>query len=121
MPKPDYCRKLENYSTVPPNWRNSPSCLVNRLFIYPDQFQLCTAKLITQRDPRKKAIKIFNIFNYNQDGIISVNNIRHLAQDIKKERTITDEEIQTIIEHLDHNSKGGVNLEEFIQIMEKAG
>jgi centrin-3 len=34
---------------------------------------------------------------------------------------MTDEEIQTMIEHLDHDGKGGVNLEEFIQMMEEAG
>ncbi|KAM0265644.1 hypothetical protein ACHAQJ_000078 [Trichoderma viride] len=121
MSKPDYCRELENYGTVPPDWRDPHSCPVNRLLIYPDQFRLCAAKLIARRDPREEAIKVFNMFDYDQDGIISVEDMRHLAQDIKEERTMTDEEIQTMIEHLDHDGKGGVNLEEFIQMMEEAG
>ncbi|OTA03464.1 hypothetical protein A9Z42_0039490 [Trichoderma parareesei] len=121
MPKPDYCRELEHYGTVPPDWRDPHSCPVNRLLIYPDQFRLCAAKLIARRDPREEAIKVFNMFDYDQDGIISVEDMRHLAQDIKEERTMTDEEIQTMIEHLDHDGKGGVNLEEFIQMMEEAG
>ncbi|KAL5083845.1 hypothetical protein Trisim1_000889 [Trichoderma cf. simile WF8] len=117
MPKPDYRRKLEDYGIVPPDWRDPHSCPVNRRLIYYDQFQQCAVKLIAQRDPREEAIKVFNMFDYDQDGIISVEDMRHLAQDIKEERTMTDEEIQTMIEHLDHDGKGGVNLEEFIQMM----
>lgn len=66
-------------------------------------------------------MKVFNMFDYDQDGIISLDDMRHLAQDIKEERTMSDEEIKSMIEHLDHDGKGGVNIEEFIQMMEEAG
>lgn len=61
------------------------------------------------------------MFDYDQDGIISLEDMRRLAQDIKEERAMSDEEIQGMIEYLDHDGKGGVNLEEFIQMMEEAG
>jgi centrin-3 len=41
-----------------------------------------------------------------------------LAQDIREETTITDEEIQTMIDHLDTTGKNGVDLEEYIQMTE---
>jgi centrin-3 len=121
MPKPEYFRLLENYGVVPPDWQGNHNCPVNRLYIYLDAFRLCAAKLIANRDPREEATKVFNMFDYDQDGIISLEDMRRLAQDIKEERTMTDEEIQSMIEHLDHEGKGGVNLEEFIQMMEEAG
>lgn len=121
LSKPEYARELDTYGTVPPDWHDPHGCPVNRLYMYLDPFRLCAAKLIANRDPREEAVKVFNMFDYDQDGIISVDDMRHLAQDIKEERTMSDEEIQTMIDHLDHDGKGGVNLEEFIQMMEEAG
>ena len=121
MTKPEYFRELETYGAIPQDWPDPHSCPVNRLHVFLDQFRLCAAKLISNRDPREEATKVFNMFDYDQDGVISMDDMRHLAQDIKEERTMTDEEIQTMIDHLDHDGKGGVNLEEFIQMMEEAG
>lgn len=121
LTKPEYFRELEAYGTVPPDWQDQQSCPVNRLHMYLDQFRLCASKLIASRDPRDEAAKVFNMFDYDQDGIISVEDMRHLAQDIKEDRNLTDEEILSMIDHLDHEGKGGVNLDEFIQMMEEAG
>lgn len=123
LPKPDYFKHLETYGTVPQDWPSSShnTCPVNRLIMPLDQFRLCAARLIMDRDPREEAAKVFNMFDYDQDGIISLEDMRRLAQDIKEERAMSDEEIQGMIEYLDHDGKGGVNLEEFIQMMEEAG
>ncbi|KAH7319719.1 hypothetical protein B0I35DRAFT_429679 [Stachybotrys elegans] len=121
LPKPEYYRLLETYGSTPPDWQDPHNCPGNRLYMYPDQFRLCAAKLISNRDPREEAIKVFTMFDYDGDGIISFEDMRHLAQDIKEERTMTDEEIRSMIDHLDHDGKDGVNLEEFIQMMEEAG
>ncbi|KAH6894314.1 hypothetical protein B0T10DRAFT_249218 [Thelonectria olida] len=120
MSKPEYFRELEAYGTPPPEWLDH-NCPVNRFYVYLDQFRLCAAKLLANRDPRQEAAKVFNMFDYDGDGIISFDDMRRLAQDIKEERTMTDEEIKSMIEHLDHDGKNGVNLEEFIQMMEEAG
>ncbi|KAM3507399.1 hypothetical protein MY10362_001781 [Beauveria mimosiformis] len=120
LSKPEYFRELEAYGTVPPDWQDQ-QCPVNRLHIYVDQFRLCASKLISGRDPREEAAKIFAMFDYDQDGVISVDDMRHLAQDIKEDRSLTDEEILSMIDHLDHEGKGGVNLDEFMQMMEEAG
>lgn len=121
LAKPDYFRLLESYGSVPPEWQNQQSCPVNRYYVYLDQFRLCAAKLIASRDPREEAAKVFSMFDYDQDGFISVEDLRHLAQEIKDERTLSDEEIQSMIDHLDHDGKGGVSLDEFMQMMEEAG
>lgn len=118
MSKPDYCRELEDYGRVPLDWRGPHACPVNRLLIYPDQFRLCAAKLIAQQDPREKAIKVFNLFDYDQDGIISVKDMEQLARDINEECPMIEDEIEAMIDHLDHDGKGGVNFEEFLQMME---
>ncbi|KAJ4865717.1 EF-hand domain pair domain-containing protein [Trichoderma breve] len=105
---------------VPPNQSGSGLTLkaefsgINRLIVYLDQFRVCAAKLIAQRDPCEEAIKVVNMFDYDQDGIISVEAIEQLAQEITDERTMPKEEIDNMIDFLDHNGKGGVNLEEFI-------
>ena len=121
LQKRDYCLELESHGTVPPEYQDTQHCPVNRLQVYPDQFRVCMAKLIANRDPREEATKVFKMFDYDQDGIISFEDMRRLAEDIKEERAMTNEEIQAMIEHLDHDGKGGVNLEEFIQMMEEAG
>ncbi|OAA70542.1 EF hand family protein [Cordyceps fumosorosea ARSEF 2679] len=120
LSKPQYYRELESYGTVPPDWQDR-DCPVNRLHLYLDQFRLCASKLIAGRDPREEAAKVFAMFDYDQDGIISVDDMRHLAQDIKEDRSLTEEEILSMIDHLDHEGKGGVNLDEFMQMMEEAG
>jgi centrin-3 len=123
LPKPEYCKHLENYGSVPSDWPDSTPhnhCPVNRLIMPLDQFRVCAARLIVDRDPREEAAKVFNMFDYDQDGIISLEDMRRLAQDIKEERAMSDEERQGMIEYLDHDGKGGVNLEEFIQMMEEA-
>ncbi|KAH7019340.1 hypothetical protein EDB80DRAFT_197498 [Ilyonectria destructans] len=120
MSKPDYFKELDTYGTPPPEWQDH-NCPTNRLCIYQDQFRLCASKLLANRDPREEAIKVFRMFDYDGDDIITFSDMRRLAQDIKEERTMTDEEINSMIEHLDHDGKNGVNLEEFIQMMEEAG
>jgi len=121
LSKPEYYQQLETHGHPPQDWAEPHNCPVNRLLVYLDQFRLCAARLITMRDPRDEATKVFGMFDYDGDGVISFDDMRRLAQDIKDERTMTDEEIQTMIDHLDHDGKGGVNLEEFIQMMEEAG
>ncbi|EGX93108.1 EF hand family protein [Cordyceps militaris CM01] len=120
LSKPEYFRELEAFGTVPPDWQDR-DCPVNRLHLYLDQFRLCASKLIARRDPREEAAKVFAMFDYDQDGIISVDDMRHLAQDIKEDRNMTEEEIHSMIDHLDHEGKGGVSLDEFMQMMEEAG
>ncbi|KAG5976790.1 hypothetical protein E4U55_007243 [Claviceps digitariae] len=120
LSKPEYFRLLETYGSVPPEWHDQQSCPVNRFQVYLDQFRLCAAKLIASRDPREEAAKVFAMFDYDQDGLITVEDLRQLAQEIKDERTLSDEEIQSMIDHLDHDGKGGVSLDEFMQMMEEA-
>ncbi|PHH80606.1 hypothetical protein CDD82_1648 [Ophiocordyceps australis] len=121
LPKPEYFRLLEIHGTVPPGWRDPTGCPVNRLLVYPDAFRSCAARLIASRDPREEAAKVFAMFDYDGDGIISFDDMRHLAHEIKDDRALPDEEIQSMIDHLDHDGKGGVNLDEFMQMMEEAG
>ncbi|KAH7175688.1 hypothetical protein EDB81DRAFT_16751 [Dactylonectria macrodidyma] len=120
MSKPEYFKELEAYGSPPPEWQEH-NCPVNRRCVYLDQFRLCASKLLANRDPREEAIKVFRMFDYDGDDLITFSDMRRLAQDIKDERTMTDEEINSMIEHLDHDGKNGVNLEEFIQMMEEAG
>lgn len=121
LPKTESFKELNTYGSVPPDWQEAQHCPPNRFYVYQDQFRECAARLIANRNPREEAAKVFNMFDYDQDGIISFQDMQHLAQDIKEERTMTEEEIHSMIEHLDHDGKGGVNLEEFIQMMEEAG
>ncbi|KAL7935155.1 EF-hand [Trichoderma chlorosporum] len=117
LSKPESCEELDNYGKAPPDWPSS-HCPVNWLLIYRDKFRECAIKHISKRTIREEAINVFEVFDRDEDGIISFEDMMNLSEDIKTEYSLSEDWIRGMIDYADHDGKGGVNLEEFVQMME---
>lgn len=88
-----------------------------KLYIDFDQFiELITENFLCELDDMNSLNKIFCTFLGNEDSSV-------ITFDLLKEKCgdrYTDEEIQEMINYADKDGKGGVNFEEFCNIMKRA-
>ena len=70
-----------------------------------------------ERDSREEIIKAFRLFDDDETGKISFRNLKRVATELGE--TISDEELQEMIDEADRDGDGEVSQEEFIRIMEK--
>jgi centrin-1 len=70
-----------------------------------------------ERDSREEIIKAFRLFDDDETGKISFRNLKRVAMELGE--SITDEELQEMIDEADRDGDGEVSQEEFIRIMEK--
>lgn len=70
-----------------------------------------------ERDSREEIIKAFRLFDDDETGKISFRNLKRVAMELGE--TISDEELQEMIDEADRDGDGEVSQEEFIRIMEK--
>lgn len=81
-----------------------------------DFMELMTGK-ISERDPREEILKAFRLFDDDSTGKISLKNLKRVARELGE--TMTDEELQEMIDEADRDGDGEINEEEFIRIMKK--
>jgi calcium-binding protein CML len=82
-----------------------------------DEFvHMMTAK-IGERDTKEELQKAFHIIDQDNNGKISIADIKHIAKELGE--NFTDKEIQDMIEEADRDRDGEVNLEEFIRMMRR--
>ena len=82
-----------------------------------DEFlRLMTAR-ISDKDSREDIRKVFNLFDDEKTGYISIKNLRRVAKELGE--TIDDSELQEMIERADADNDGLVSEEEFYNIMTK--
>ena len=62
--------------------------------------------------------RIFKIFDEDDTGKITLDNLRQVATDLKL--TVSDKDLEAMIKHADLNEDGEVDIEEFIAVMKKA-
>jgi len=70
---------------------------------------------ISQRDPREEMVKAFQLFDDDHTGKISLKNLRRVARELGE--TMTDDELQAMIDEFDKDQDGEINEDEFISIM----
>ncbi|KAF1774881.1 EF-Hand 1, calcium-binding site [Phytophthora cactorum] len=76
-----------------------------------DEFiEMMTGKM-NSRDSREEIMKIFQLFDDDNTGKISFRNL--------KAQTLTDEEMQEMIDEADRDGDGLINEEEFFRVMKK--
>eukprot|EP00451_Oxyrrhis_marina_P046516 CAMPEP_0204449346 /NCGR_PEP_ID=MMETSP0470-20130426/99792_1 /ASSEMBLY_ACC=CAM_ASM_000385 /TAXON_ID=2969 /ORGANISM="Oxyrrhis marina" /LENGTH=294 /DNA_ID=CAMNT_0051449163 /DNA_START=53 /DNA_END=939 /DNA_ORIENTATION=+ len=61
--------------------------------------------------------KIFNLFDDDKSGVISLKNLKRVAKELGE--TMTDEELREMIERADSNGTGEITFEDFYTIMTK--
>merc|ERR1712008_273135 len=83
---------------------------------YEEFLKMMTHKILN-RDPKDEILKAFRLFDDDETGKISFNNLKRVAKELG-ERT-TDEELQEMIDEADRDGDGEVNEEEFVVHHEK--
>ena len=78
--------------------------------------QMMTAKM-SERDSREEIVKAFKLFDDDNTGRITFKNLKRVAKELGE--SLTDEEIQEMIDEADRNGDGEVDEEEFYRIMKK--
>ncbi|KER31795.1 hypothetical protein T265_02027 [Opisthorchis viverrini] len=69
------------------------------------------------RDAKDEILKAFRLFDDDGTGKISFKNLKRVAKELGE--TLTDEELQEMIDEADRNGDGEVDEEEFLRIMKK--
>ena len=77
---------------------------------------MMTAKM-SDKDSREDIKKVFNLFDDDQSGKISLRNLKRVAKELGE--TMTDAELLEMIERADNDQDGEINFEEFYAIMTK--
>ena len=72
---------------------------------------------ISERDPREEILKAFKLFDDDNTGKVSLKNLKRVARELGE--TMTDEELQEMIDEADRDGDGEISEEEFIRVMKK--
>lgn len=75
------------------------------------------ASKMADRDSKEEVLKAFRLFDDDETGKISFNNLRRVANELGE--NMTDEELQEMIDEADRDGDGEVSQEEFLRIMMK--
>jgi Ca2+-binding EF-hand superfamily protein len=75
------------------------------------------AKKIDEKGTREEILKAFQLFDADNTGKISFQNLKQVAEDLGEK--ISDEELKEMISEADRDGDGQVDREEFLKIMKK--
>ena len=78
--------------------------------------KLMTVKL-GQRDAHEEMLKAFRLFDDDESGYITFKNLKRIALELGE--SISDEELQEMIDEADPSGKGKVSQDDFCRIMNK--
>ncbi|XP_059202822.1 uncharacterized protein cetn4 [Centropristis striata] len=81
-----------------------------------DFLSMMTLKM-SEKDSKEEILKAFRLFDDDGTGKISFNNLKRVAKELGE--TLTDEELQEMIDEADRDGDGEVNEQEFLRIMKK--
>lgn len=83
---------------------------------FQDFLDLMTVKM-AERDPREEIMKALRLFDDDNTGKISLKNLKRVARELGE--TMTDEELQEMIDEADRDGDGEIGEDDFIRIMKK--
>jgi centrin-3 len=79
-------------------------------------FQEVVGEKMSQRDPLDEIRKAFALFDDDKTGKISLKNLRRVARELGE--SMTDDELQAMIDEFDTDHDGQISEPEFIAIMD---
>ena len=82
-----------------------------------DEFLTMMTIKMGERDSKEEMIKAFRLFDDDETGRITFKNLKRVAKDLGE--TMTDEELQEMIDEADREGTGEVSLDDFMRIMKK--
>lgn len=77
---------------------------------------MMTARM-SDKDTREDIAKVFRLFDDDTSGSITLRNLRRVAKELGE--TMTDEELQEMVDRADSNGDGAVSMDDFYNIMTK--
>ena len=77
---------------------------------------MMTAKM-SDKDSKADIQKVFNLFDEDKTGKITLKNLKRVAKELGE--TMSDAELNEMIERADTDEDGEINAEEFYMIMTK--
>ena len=77
---------------------------------------MMTARM-SDKDTREDINKVFRLFDDDNTGAITLKNLRRVARELGE--TMTEEELQEMVDRADSNGDGGVSMDDFFNIMTK--
>merc|ERR1711881_118997 len=80
-----------------------------------DEFMMMMTAKMGEKDSREEIIKAFRLFDDDETGRISFKNLKRVAKELGE--TMTDEELQEMVDEADRDGDGELNEEEFLRIM----
>ncbi|KAM9511087.1 uncharacterized protein ACWYII_045710 isoform 2-T2 [Salvelinus alpinus] len=83
---------------------------------FSDFLTVMTQKM-AEKDSKEEILKAFRLFDDDETGKISFRNLKRVAKELGE--SLTDEELQEMIEEADRDGDGEVNQGEFLRIMKK--
>ncbi|ETV79977.1 hypothetical protein H257_07173 [Aphanomyces astaci] len=86
--------------------------------VHLDDFMEIMRRKITSRDPDEEIIKAFTLFDDDQTGEITLKNMRRIAKEMGE--SLTDDELQAMIDEFDSNQDGVISQDEFLAIMKQS-
>ena len=75
-----------------------------------------TARM-SDKDTREDINKVFRLFDDDGTGPVTLKNLRRVARELGE--TMTDEELQEMVDRADSNGDGAVSFDDFYNIMTK--
>jgi centrin-3 len=87
---------------------------VGKLILTLQAFQSIAATLISNRDPKEEILRAFALFDTEDKGIISIDDLRRVARELGE--ALEEDELTAMIEEFDLEGRGGVGKDEFIGI-----
>merc|ERR1711912_154257 len=85
---------------------------------YPEFLKMMTNKILN-KDPKDDMLKAFRLFDDDQTGTVSFKNIKRVARETNQ--TLTDDELQEMLNDADKDQDGVLNEEEFLVLTKKLG
>merc|ERR1711887_63664 len=82
-----------------------------------DEFMMMMTAKMSEKDSREEIMKAFRLFDDDKTGKISFKNLKRVAKELGE--TMTDEELQEMIDEADRDGDSEINEEEFLRIMKK--
>ncbi|XP_073897790.1 centrin-4 isoform X1 [Castor canadensis] len=72
---------------------------------------------MSEKDEKEEILKAFKLFDDDDTGSISLNNIKRVAKELGE--NLTDDELQEMLDEADRDGDGEINEEEFLRMMKK--
>ncbi|CAB3384652.1 Hypothetical predicted protein [Cloeon dipterum] len=82
-----------------------------------DDFTQLMMMKMADKDSREEILKAFRLFDDENTGHISFDNLKRVAKELGE--NVTDEELQEMIDEADNDKDGKVSQDEFLKIMKK--